>query len=263
MTDRELLRQALEALESLFSGQADPDRAKRCSDAIVAIRAHLDAPQGEPWADAERIADVPEVDEAIRNLLDDHTGDNATAMVRAILQAAQPPAAPTQPLTARFVVTEEMHVAACKVLLHAHGLDGLPQRMLDAMLAVAPKRPEPQSPTPSHDAAKAEAFDWLLANCIREDGNGWLRVVFDTARQREAHSPDFAKWVANDIAAAAGVEVDFCEPSTQPASQPLTDEQMRNLARELSPGECARLAADWFAVKKFARAIERAHGILK
>lgn len=32
-------------------------------------------------------------------------------------------------------ITEAMHVAACKVLTTATGLDGLPQRMLDAMLA--------------------------------------------------------------------------------------------------------------------------------
>lgn len=35
-------------------------------------------------------------------------------------------------------VTEEMHRAAVKVLHRANGLDGLPQRMVDAMLAAAP-----------------------------------------------------------------------------------------------------------------------------
>lgn len=35
-------------------------------------------------------------------------------------------------------ITEQMHVAAVKVLHRASGLDGLPQRMLDAMLAAAP-----------------------------------------------------------------------------------------------------------------------------
>ena len=35
------LKLALEALESLFSGKADQDRAKRCSDAITAIREAL------------------------------------------------------------------------------------------------------------------------------------------------------------------------------------------------------------------------------
>lgn len=41
--------------------------------------------------------------------------------------------AATQPAAAK--ITEEQHVAAVKVLLRASGLDGLPQRMLDAMLA--------------------------------------------------------------------------------------------------------------------------------
>lgn len=36
-------------------------------------------------------------------------------------------------------VTEDMHRAAVKVLHRANGLDGLPQRMLDAMLAAAPR----------------------------------------------------------------------------------------------------------------------------
>lgn len=40
-----------------------------------------------------------------------------------------------------WTVTEEMHVAAIKVLQRANGLDGLPQRMLDAMLAAAPTPP--------------------------------------------------------------------------------------------------------------------------
>lgn len=41
-------------------------------------------------------------------------------------------------------ITEEMHVAACKVLTRASGLHGTPQRMLDAMLAAAPSVPSPQ-----------------------------------------------------------------------------------------------------------------------
>jgi len=38
----------------------------------------------------------------------------------------------------KYPVTEEMHVSACKVLHRATGNDGLPQRMLDAMLSAAP-----------------------------------------------------------------------------------------------------------------------------
>lgn len=51
-------------------------------------------------------------------------------------------------------ITEEMHVAACKVLQRANGLDGLPQRMLDAMLAAAPKA-EPMSWNTGNTAAPA------------------------------------------------------------------------------------------------------------
>lgn len=38
-------------------------------------------------------------------------------------------------------ITEEMHIAAVKVLHRAAGVDGLPQRMVDAMLAAAPRPP--------------------------------------------------------------------------------------------------------------------------
>lgn len=53
------------------------------------------APAGEPvaWADADAICNAPDVDEAIRTLLDDQTGDNAVEVVRAILRYAQPAAA--------------------------------------------------------------------------------------------------------------------------------------------------------------------------
>lgn len=39
-------------------------------------------------------------------------------------------------------ITEEMHMAAVKVLRRASGVDDLPQRMFDAMLAAAPQQPE-------------------------------------------------------------------------------------------------------------------------
>lgn len=43
-------------------------------------------------------------------------------------------------------ITEDMHVAAVKVLHRASGVDGLPQRMLDAMRSAAPAAPERQEP---------------------------------------------------------------------------------------------------------------------
>ena len=45
MTDlRTAAQQALEALESLFNWQVDPERGKRCGDAVVALRAALAEP---------------------------------------------------------------------------------------------------------------------------------------------------------------------------------------------------------------------------
>jgi hypothetical protein len=52
----EAMKQALEALESLFSGVADLDRAKRCSDAIAALQTAIEqAEKQEPhsWYSAE------------------------------------------------------------------------------------------------------------------------------------------------------------------------------------------------------------------
>jgi hypothetical protein len=48
-----------------------------------------------------------------------------------------------EPVPTQITVTEDMHRAAVKVLHRAHGLDGLPQRMMDAMLAASPKQAEP------------------------------------------------------------------------------------------------------------------------
>lgn len=40
------------------------------------------------WAEAQRICDLPDVDEAIRNLIADPTNDNATCLVSSILESA-------------------------------------------------------------------------------------------------------------------------------------------------------------------------------
>lgn len=39
------------------------------------------------WMLAERVRDVPQVDEALRNFVGDHSGDNATGIVVAVLEA--------------------------------------------------------------------------------------------------------------------------------------------------------------------------------
>jgi hypothetical protein len=41
------------------------------------------------WDEAERISNAQAVEEAIGNLLKDQTGDNATCLVRAVLEAAR------------------------------------------------------------------------------------------------------------------------------------------------------------------------------
>lgn len=41
----------------------------------------------------------------------------------------------------KWPITETMHAAACKVLLRASGMDGLPSRMIEAMTAAAPSVP--------------------------------------------------------------------------------------------------------------------------
>ncbi|MGR2664445.1 hypothetical protein ACUXVY_22890, partial [Chromobacterium haemolyticum] len=48
------------------------------------------------------------------------------------------PAVPEGWALVKSPITEDMHRAAVKVLVRANGVDGLPQRMLDAMVATAP-----------------------------------------------------------------------------------------------------------------------------
>lgn len=60
------------------------------------------------------------------------------AVSRALEEAAQSRKVPDGWKLIAYPLTEEMHVAACKALHRAPGLNGLPQRMLDAMIAVTP-----------------------------------------------------------------------------------------------------------------------------
>ena len=47
--EREVMQQALEALESLFNWKVDPERGKRCGDAVVALRAALAQRKAADW----------------------------------------------------------------------------------------------------------------------------------------------------------------------------------------------------------------------
>jgi len=75
--------------------------------------------------------------------------DKARRDARVLLLASPTAGEPGEPLATPVqategyrlmpaTITEDMHVAAVKVLQRASGLDGLPQRMLDAMRAAAP-----------------------------------------------------------------------------------------------------------------------------
>ena len=65
------------------------------------------------------------------------------AKVRSAIAAAEEaspnyPAVPEGWTLVKSPITEDMHRAAVKVLVRANGVDGLPQQMLDAMVATAP-----------------------------------------------------------------------------------------------------------------------------
>ncbi|AXT46413.1 hypothetical protein [Chromobacterium rhizoryzae] len=79
---------------------------------------------------------------------------SAIAAAEAAATSAQPapnyPAVPEGWTLVKSPITEDMHRAAVKVLVRANGVDGLPQRMLDAMVATAPAQVEQQAPVPTH-----------------------------------------------------------------------------------------------------------------
>lgn len=85
--------------------------------------------EGEPYND-------PKFEELARTY--GIWGTAQSALCAQFWQAAR--RAPVEPQ--EWKITEEMHVAAVKVLHRASGVDGLPQRMVDAMLAAAPQPSE-------------------------------------------------------------------------------------------------------------------------
>lgn len=102
-------RRRYEMLQQWQSKMRDPERTIVCDILAngqtlppgVAGDRYKQPPADEPvaWTDAEAIANLPAVDEAIRILLDDQTGDNATALVQAILDTRPQPAAQGEEVT--------------------------------------------------------------------------------------------------------------------------------------------------------------------
>lgn len=63
---------------------------------------------------------------------------SAIAAAESAQEAPNYPAVPEGWALVKSPITEDMHSAAVKVLVRANGVDGLPQRILDAMVAAAP-----------------------------------------------------------------------------------------------------------------------------
>ncbi len=81
--ERELLQMALDALESLFTMKVDADRAKKCGDAVVAIRAHLAAqPAPVPLTDLQ-LSEIAVSDEFLLYCSQDEFNEIARAIERA------------------------------------------------------------------------------------------------------------------------------------------------------------------------------------
>src|SRR5207253_10486163 len=74
-----------------FGTQRQMDRLKKWLDKFFALRDAEHAGGRKAWADAERIADVPAVHEALQGFSEDATGDNGTCVVRAVLEAVAAP----------------------------------------------------------------------------------------------------------------------------------------------------------------------------
>lgn len=110
-------------------------------------------------------------------------------------------------------ITEEMHVAAVKVLHRANGVDGLPQRMLDAMLGAMP----PVKQDKLEEWARVPDAVWEALQRMIEDGLAKGPNSQDDART-------VARWRARFVPARDGV------PSSQPDLNPVPSDRARALA---------------------------------
>lgn len=107
--NRATVEQALEALESLFNWKVDPERGKRCGDAVVTLRAAL-AQQAEPVgtralieeclaAFAEELA-AWDIDPPLHHVKQAH--DKCEAWLAALAQQAEPVPMPLFPPVSRW-----------------------------------------------------------------------------------------------------------------------------------------------------------------
>jgi hypothetical protein len=161
---------------------------------------------------ARVMANIRKSLDAVYANLKDRDCLGATLAMEGVLKtidALSNPAPVAAPALASMVVTEDMHVAAVKVLQRASGLDGLPQRMLDAMLAVVP----PVAPAPASEAVAvgrvvfyprqlAPGVDWLSNVGIRNGATLYTvppRPAGDSADapvQQAGELETVANWIA-------------------------------------------------------------------
>jgi hypothetical protein len=156
--------------------------------------------------------------------------DERIPELRKQLSAALSAPASAQEAPAR--ITEEQHIAAVKVLLRANRLDGLPQRMLDAMRAAAPAQAPQAEPT-----EERRQLQHLLDDIVEQaDQDGLLHY-----RIRDGKDLLFS----NMVSACAHL---LAHPTpAEPVSQGLTDEQIEARIAEMRPTRVASAAAVfWF-----------------
>lgn len=132
----------------------------------------------------------------------------------------------------RSPITEDMHVAAAKVLTRAHGLDGTPQRMLDAMLAAAPAAPE-------HSGWAQPEVRALATPEEMQRGYHVLRTVVTALRETGRYRDEEGE----DTDALADLADRLGKPSAAPAAVPDHSGDAAELRPEFS--DSARAALLW------------------
>ncbi|RQO58008.1 hypothetical protein DBR47_14550 [Paucibacter sp. KBW04] len=121
-----------------------------------------DAAPSPQQSDERRIDDYATEINRLRNVIQAACSGGLDHMIerwKVLFPDAPVPTVKAQP----FKVTEEQHVAACKVLLRAHGMAGLPQRMVDAMLSVS-EHPSPAPEICGNCDLNAPGCDGLFAS---------------------------------------------------------------------------------------------------
>lgn len=132
------LRKCQEELKKLsFSDSGIAQALEQASRAMAYAEDRKDAPMA-----SEKVHSAAEWWEYSREsggkrFVQDFCEDVKGFVVRPLIYAdlAATPQVPEGYIPVRVKITEEMHVAAVKVLRRANGIDDLPQRMLDAMLS--------------------------------------------------------------------------------------------------------------------------------